>query len=252
MMPYTWFPVFIFFAGLFLGSFLNVILYRLWTHEQFLSGRSHCPHCRHPLSAKDLVPLVSFFLLQARCRYCHAPISPQYPLIEFATGALLALTAWHFGPGAAFLFAAVVTSFLIIIFTFDLFHRLILDVVSIPFALIGLATGLVLGRSVSSLLLGAGIGGGFFLLQILLSRGRWVGGGDAKFGVGMGFLLGWEHVLLALFLAYTSGAFFSAGLLLAKKAEPTSAVPFGVFLAPATYVALLWAEPILTFYDHLV
>lgn len=242
---------FAFLFGLFLGSFLNVVIYRLWTHEQFLTGRSHCPHCHHALEARDLIPLVSFVALRGRCRYCRKPISWQYPLVELVTGCALAFAAMVFGWSLAFFLVALVTLLLIVIFVFDVQHRLILDVVSVPFAVFAFLTGLAVGRSWLVLLIGAAAGGGFFLLQILISRGRWVGGGDAKFGVGMGLLLGWEQVLLALFLAYIVGALFASVLLLLRKANAHSAIPFGAFLAPATYVAMLWGAPLLHFYDTL-
>jgi prepilin signal peptidase PulO-like enzyme (type II secretory pathway) len=242
----------IFLFGLFFGSFLNVVINRLHTGEQFLKGRSHCPHCRHDLSSADLIPVISYLTLRGQCRYCHKHISPQYPLVEFATGIALAIAAAALGWGVPFLFAALATLFLVVLFVFDLKHHLILDVVSYPFAVLALIAGFLFGHTYLDILIGGVIGGGFFLAQILFSRGRWVGGGDAKLGIGMGFLLGWDGVLLALFLAYISGAIIGSILLLSRKATPRSAIPFGTFLTLATYIAMLWADPILLFYDHLV
>lgn len=237
--------------GLFLGSFLNVVVFRLHTGEQFLKGRSRCPHCTHELTAAELVPLVSFVIQRGRCRSCGRAISWQYPLVEFATAAALGLAAWVFGPTREFAITGIATLFLIVMFVYDLKHKLILDVVSIPFAAFAFAAGLLLGNALVHLLLGAAIGGGVFLVQILLSKGRWVGGGDLKLGVGMGLLLGWERVLYALFLAYIIGAAVGAVLLLARKVNAKSAIPFGTFLALGTYLVLLWGDAFARFFDAL-
>jgi leader peptidase (prepilin peptidase)/N-methyltransferase len=238
--------------GLFVGSFLNVVAYRLHTKEQFLRGRSRCPHCGHELSVADLVPLFSFLALRGRCRYCRAPISLQYLLVELATGLAFGLAVWRFGPGAEAFAACAASAFLIIIFVYDLRHHLILDAVSAPFAGVALLSGLVFGRGLLSLLAGAAIGAGVFLVQILLSRGAWVGWGDAKLGAGMGLLLGWNLVLVALFLAYAIGAVFSAGLLLARRATAKTQIAFGTFLTLGTFLALLWGDALVNFTDRLV
>ena len=133
-------PVFhlaIFLFGLAVGSFLNSIIYRLQTGESFLIGRSFCPYCRHQLGWQDLIPIFSFLILKGKCRYCQKPISWQYPLVEFTTGILFFLIFTYFPyDRLSFMynlfFYWIITSFLIIIFVYDLRHYIIPDKVIYP------------------------------------------------------------------------------------------------------------------------
>jgi len=102
------------------------------------------------------------------------------------------------------------------------------------------------------MLIGAAIGGGFFLAQFILSRGKWIGGGDIRLGVFMGVILGWQLTLVALFLAYIVGAIISVGLIAAKKKTLASKVPFGTYLTVTTFVSMFWGSQILNWYIHLI
>ena len=249
--------IIIFIFGLIVGSFLNAVIWRLHTGESFINGRSYCPECKHVLGFWDLVPVFSFVFLGGKCRYCHKKISWQYPLVELITGILFALVYFNLYLTVqatsyellvtliAYLFFA---SILIIIFVYDLKYYLILDVVTIPAIVVAFLVNLYLGLGFVNLLLGALIAGGFFWLQFVLSKGKWIGGGDIRLGVLMGLILGWKLVLVALFLAYIIGAVVGVGLLAYKKKEWGSQVPFGTFLSLATVIALLWGEIILNWY----
>lgn len=199
----------------------------------------------------DLIPLFSFILRKARCRYCRKKISWQYPLVELATGLIfLAFSIKYAYRPDLFIFIRdlVFASFLMIIFVYDLKWYLILDKVSIPAFIAALLFNLLLGYSVVNILLGVLIGGGFFLAQFLISKGKWVGGGDIRLGALMGAMLGWRFLLGALFLAYISGAIVGSALILMKKKEFSSSVPFGAFLAPATLIMLLAGGQIIKWY----
>ena len=142
---------------------------------------------------------------------------------------------------------------LIIIFVYDAKYQMILSGVVWAGAAIGLAFNFfVLQYSFFSLLIGVVVGGGFFLLQYLISKGRWVGGGDVRLGTMMGLWLGWPNVLAALFVAYVVGAISAIPLLVFKKKEMRSEIPFGTFLAVGTVVAMFWGNFLINWYGGLV
>ena len=234
--------------GLAIGSFLNVLIFR--THEDVpLTGRSKCLKCEEPIEGRDLIPVLSYFLLRGRCRSCEEEISWQYPAVEAATGILFAFLAATMTDPALFLRGVIFTIFLIIIFVYDLRYHYILDRFTLPAmilaAILNIASNAV---SVPSMLIGGAVIGGFFLIQHVVSKGKWVGGGDVRMGVVMGLMLGWQNGLVALFLAYALGAFVGIALILTRRLKMGSQVPFGTFLALGTFIALLWGQPILDWY----
>ncbi len=259
-------PTLIFFLGLAIGSFLNVVILRLPEQRSVARGRSHCPACGRTLAWYELIPLVSFMFLRARCRACHAPISWQYPIVEFSTG-LLFLTTWYTHQSLIsnlqspnFYFITQLLSYLfylsvlIVIFVQDLRWGIILDRVTVPAIIVTIGLQLLLSPTIPQLTtlgLGMLIGGGFFVLQYLLSRGRWIGGGDIRLGLLMGAMLGWQLVIVALMLAYVGGAVIALPLLLFRIKHFGDALPFGVFLVPATVVALFYGEAIIAWYFSL-
>ncbi len=243
--------VFVFIFGLALGSFLNVVINRLGSEKSALRGRSVCPHCRVLIAWYDNIPLISFIVLGARCRSCHQKISWQYPLVELGTAIALVLLYFRFDIMPTFWGYALFTAFLIIIFVYDLKTYLILDWVSVPAMGIAYIVNMLLGRDVVSLLLGAALGAGFFAAQFFLSRGRWVGDGDIRLGAVMGLMLGWQLLLVALFIAYVVGAAVGVVLLALRRKQASSQVPFGPFLTLATFVTLLYGQELLTWYVNV-
>lgn len=249
---------FIFVFGTIIGSFLNAVIWRLRTGETFLRGRSYCPVCRHVLGVMDLVPLLSYLVLLGRCRYCRKGISPRYPTIEAATGLLFLAFALQTGAryGDVFGWPAVLellrnwyfVSVLMIIFVYDLRYMLILRKVTAPAIALALAANLALGVAWQGLAIGCLIGWGFFMLQILVSKGRWVGGGDVWLGLLLGAMLGWPMVAIALFVAYVAGAVVGTLLLLCRKVGWKSQIPFGTFLAASSLVTLLAGDSLLAWY----
>lgn len=239
---------FAFIFGLIIGSFLNAWIWRLVVRKSIVRGRSECPECHHVLAAQDLVPVVSWLMLRGRCRYCHEKISWQYPLVELATAALFAYLAFLFGWSVLFVWLVVVSSLLLVIFVIDLRWSIIPDVVSIPLIFISALSLWLRPVTWLEVLTGGLVGGGFFLAQWLLSHGKWVGDGDIRLGVVMGLLLGWKLLVVALFLAYVVGAVWGVLLLLRHKKTLHSQLPFGTFLAAATWVCLLWGDHLLGWY----
>ena len=277
----------IFIVGLCVGSFLNCLIYRLRRQKTIL-GRSYCPHCKQPIAWYDNIPLISFILLKGECRHCKRPIAWQYPAVELATGILFVLAYINFQffpPQRDPAMAVTIFNFqtisdvqilkfqfiihnsklliqllrdwlfvciLIVVFIYDLRWQLILDKVTVPAIIVAFGLNLWLGMNWLNLLAAAGIGGGFFLAQYLISRGRWIGGGDIRLGGLMGLMLGWPQILTALILAYVSGAVVGVGLLLERKKQLSSRLPFGTFLSAATIAAMLWGENMLEWYLGII
>lgn len=249
------------FAGLAVGSFLNVVIGRLRSGERGWRSRSRCPDCHAVLRPFDLVPLFSFLLLRGRCRSCKKLISWQYPLVEFSTMALFLTAAFLRAPMIdsampmtflPLLRDAAFISFLTIVFVVDLRDMVVFDSVTLPAAGIAFLANLALGFDPISLLLAAAIGAGFFLLQYVVSRGRWIGGGDIRIGAMMGMMLGFPLIILALFAAYIVGALVALGLMAAGKAKWTGQMAFGTFLSVATVLALFFGQDAMNWYAVLL
>ncbi len=253
----------VFLFGLIIGSFLNCLIYRLEKRAEtekkackkgscaFFQGRSFCPHCRHTLSWRDLIPVLSFFLLRGKCRYCFQKISWQYPIVEIATG-LLFLLIFNFQFS---IFNFIIVPFLIIIFVYDLKHYIIPDKIIYPAIGIALIYNFqflfnqfsIFKLSILSALLAAG----FFLTIVMVTRGRGMGVGDIKLAFLMGLFLGFPNILLALFSAFLIGAIIGTGLIIFKNKTLKSEIPFGPFLVGGTLIALFWGEQIVNWYFNL-
>lgn len=243
----------IFLFGLAVGSFLNCVIYRLEKKKSFFKGRSYCPHCKHVLSWRDLVPLFSFLLLKRRCRHCQKKISWQYPLVELATGFLF-LSIVNFQNLIEICFLLLISCFLIVIFVYDLKYYIIPNKVIYPAIAIAFLYRLFefLKSGVYSPFVAAFAAAAFFLVIILISRGKWMGLGDVKLAFFMGLFLGYPNVLVALFLAFFIGAIIGVGLILAGKKTLKSEVPFGPFLIIGTFIALFWGEVLVNWYLNFI
>lgn len=245
--------VVIFFLGACVGSFINALVWRMATEKSIVFGRSQCTSCDALIAWYDLVPIASFFLLRGRCRACAKKISWQYPIVEVVMGALFVMTAIGAQFDVSLLLRWYFIASLAVIFLYDFRYRLIPLTVTLPATLIALISALVVQKQ-SILLYGGSllIGAGFFGVQYVVSRGRWIGVGDLFLGLMMGAILGYPLILLALFLAYISGAMISLILLVMKKVTIKSCVPFGPFLCAATIVTMLYGEKLMAWYFSLL
>ncbi len=247
------FGVISFIFGICVGSFLNAAIFRVHEGTSVAKGRSKCRSCELPLSAIDLIPVLSYLLLRGRCRRCKSAISWQYPLVELATGLLFILFFLKHQEFSLILIRDwIFVSFLMIIFVYDLHHMLILDRFTLPAMIVAIILNLWLGTTgASSMIFGALALGGFFYGQFALSQGKWVGGGDIRMGALMGLMLGLSQGLVALFLAYLLGAIVGVILLVLKKAQGKTALPFGTFLTLATAALLFLGDAPLEWYLSL-
>ena len=273
---------FIFIFGLIVGSFLNVVICRLKTKEEFFFSCSHCPHCKKNLKWFDLIPILSFISTFGKCRYCRKPISIQYPLVEVGTGILFLLFFWHlnFGFGLEqfgiiwildLIYLLFILCSLVVIFVYDLKHYIIPDKIVFPAIAVALIYKLFemfvnwdlrfiwdLGfgiwdfRILLYAIFSAIIASGFFFLIILISKGKWMGFGDVKLAFLMGLILGWPNILFALFLAFILGAAIGLILIGLKIKSIKSQIPFGPFLVAATIIMMLWGEIIKDIYFSLI
>jgi prepilin signal peptidase PulO-like enzyme (type II secretory pathway) len=252
---------FIFILGLGIGSFLNSVIYRLDKKESVFKGRSKCPKCRKKILWYDNIPLLSFFLLKGSCRNCQKKISWQYPLVEFFTAEIFLINSLiliNKGDLISFdllsiinlVSSFVISSFLIVIFVYDLKHYLILDKVVLPLAIFALVVNF-LNFSFVNLAIAGIIGLGFFLIQFIISKGKWIGSGDIRLGLAMGFILGFPKILIGLFFAYFIGSIVAVILIITTKKGFKSKVPFGPFLAIGTYLTMLFGDIVIRNYFHL-
>jgi leader peptidase (prepilin peptidase)/N-methyltransferase len=239
-------------GGLVIGSFLNVVAYRLPRHESLVSPGSHCPGCHTPIKPYDNLPVLGWLLLHGRCRSCHEPISARYPLVEALTAALAvaAVVVRHGTHDIAL--GLVLVAVLVPVALIDFEHRLIPNRILAPAALAALAIGLATRPSgvPEQLITGAAAAG--FLLVAALAYPRGMGMGDVKLAGVMGLFLG-RSVAVALLVGVLAGVVAGAVIMARVGVERgrKTAVPFGPFLALGGAVAVLAGPGLTHAYVHL-
>ena len=237
---------FTFFLGLAVGSFINVVIDRVPRGEG-VNGRSQCDHCGRTLAWYELIPLLSFVLQQRRSRCCGKVLSWQYPLIELIVGGVFVMVAMVL-PLRELPFFLPLAAGMIALFLIDLRHLLLPHRIVFPLMALMVVRFAFLPSSPVPFFL-AGIGAAaFFLLIILLTRGRGMGGGDVTLAGLIGLSLGWPGTLVALYVAFIVGGLCAAVLLLLKRKRVGQVVPFGPFLIVGWGVALVWGDLLWTLY----
>jgi leader peptidase (prepilin peptidase)/N-methyltransferase len=246
--------IFLFGVGAAIGSFLNVVIYRMpredgWRRQLgcLVAPGSHCPGCDKAIAWYDNVPLLGYVLLRGRCRSCGERISPRYPLVEGFTAALFVLAGWKFGFNWILLPSVIFISVLIAVFFIDLEHYIIPNIIVLPAALAGLALMIAVepGRWLELLIAGVASTAFFFLIAFVKPGG--MGMGDVKLAGMMGFYLG-KSVLVALFLGFLLGAVVGVAMIASGRKGRQSRVPFGPFLAIGGIVALFFGHGLLETY----
>ena len=231
-------------VGLAVGSFLNVVIYRLPRGESLFFPGSHCPHCGHALSALDNVPLVAWLAQRGKCRYCGASVSVRYPLVEMLCGALFALAVAQYGVTLTALAACIFGALLIAIAFIDLDHLLVLDGTTLAGAAIGLGFALAAHRLVLSLE-GAAAGVVIFGAIYVLTGRMGMGLGDVKLAGMLGTYLGYPGILVAAIASFVIGAILAVPVLVTRRRARRDALPFGPFLVTAALLAM-FAPGVLT------
>lgn len=252
--------VYVFILGLFIGSFLNVLIDRL-PREESIMGRSHCDECKHKLAWNDLLPIFSFLSVRGECRYCKTKFSYFYPFIELFTGKVFVLVTLYvfilnripLNTALPILSYETVVqlgvylffiSTCIVIFFADVKYQIIPDSMQVCFFLAALALHLLGGVTYIELIRTNVVAGILVMLPILLlfvgTKGKGMGFGDVKFAFNMGFLLGLLPGFFALYVAFIAGGIAGLYLLLLRKKKAKSHVAFGPYLLLGTLVAFFF------------
>lgn len=252
---FFYFATMVFFFGACVGSFLNVCIYRIPREESVVTPRSHCPHCDTMIAWYDNIPLLSYLSLGARCRHCHKIISPRYFLVEALTAALFLLVWLKYGFDARTPVYWLIMGGLVLGTFVDFDHMIIPDRVTIG----GIIAGLILSPLIPSLhgeatalggfvaaLVGFAAGGGILWLVgvfgKMIFRKDAMGFGDVKLLGGLGALLGWRAVLFIIMVSSILGSAVGIGLILARRKEWQSRVPYGPYLALAAVIWIVWGS----------
>lgn len=226
--------VFILLVGLVLGSFVNVLVWRI-PKGLTLLGRSFCPNCQRKISWFDNIPLFSFVLLGGKCRNCRKKISLRYPLIELLFGILAILLYLKFGLTLEFILYLLLSIILVSIFVIDLMHQIIPD--ELVFA--GIVMSVLFNLSFGNLFSGF-LAASFLLIIHLITKGKGMGLGDVKFAVLGGIIVGLNGVFHWLVLSFLTGAIAGCILILTKKSDLKSKIAFGPFLIIALIYEILF------------
>jgi leader peptidase (prepilin peptidase)/N-methyltransferase len=239
-----------FLLGTIIGSFANVCIYRLPWHRSLIFPASHCPHCQQSIRPQHNIPILSYLFLGGRCAYCQINIPWRYPFVELLCGLLYVFLYKQFGVSIIGVVLTTLATILLIVTFIDLDHQIIPDVITVP----GIAAGLLASSfltpiGVLNALIGTFLGGGLFFLVAVLSRGG-MGGGDIKLIAMIGAFLGWQAVLVTIFLSALLGACVGIFLILFKKKGRKDPVPFGPFLAMGAIMAMVWGTDLIYFYAH--
>lgn len=272
------FPACLVLFGLIVGSFLNVVIYRLpimmereWRAQcrellgqgadpddqtepfNLIVPRSRCPSCSRPITAAQNIPLISYILMRGRCACSEQRISLRYPLVELAGGLTAGVVAWHFGFGWQALFAAVFTWALIALSVIDLNTQLLPDAITLPMIWLGLLCNYFgLYTDLKSALLGA-VAGYLSLWLVyqsfkLLSGKEGMGFGDFKLLAMLGAWMGWQLLPVTIIFSSLVGAVVGVGLMVFRAHDRDVPIPFGPYLAGAGWIGLLWGSDITEFY----
>ncbi|KQV33251.1 A24 family peptidase [Massilia sp. Root335] len=257
--------------GLLIGSFLNVVVYRLpvmaqreldnyIAHEagkelphpdrfNLMVPRSACPHCGHRITALENIPIVSWLFLRGKCSACKAPISPRYPVVEAVTGLLSAVLIWHFGSGWLGLASLVFAYFLISMTLIDYDTKTLPDDLTYPLLWLGLLINLdgtivplrdaVIGAMAGYLSLWA-----VYWLFKLATGKEGMGYGDFKLLAALGAWMGWTMLPTIIILSSVVGAIVGIGLIVFARRDRNNPIPFGPYLAAAGMIALLYGTPL--------
>ena len=271
--------------GLIVGSFLNVVAFRLplmmqraWQAETAEADgspppdekrfdlawpRSHCPDCNHPISAIQNIPVLSYILLKGRCAHCKKAISLRYPVIEAFTALASVVVAWRFGATWATPAVLVMTWFLVAMSLIDLDHKLLPDSMTLPLLWIGMLLALVeiggapilAGLDIRSSVIGAAAGylslWTVYQLFKLVTGKEGMGYGDFKLLAALGAWLGWQLLPLVIVLSAVVGSVVGVSLILTGRRSSQAQIPFGPYLAGAGWLALLYGRDIMAWYLNL-
>jgi leader peptidase (prepilin peptidase)/N-methyltransferase len=244
--------------GALVGSFLNVVIFRLPDESQsVIFPASHCPECQTKLRWFENIPVLSWLALRGKCRTCKAPISLQYPVVELSMALLSGALYRQFGPAFAAIYYFFFVAALLAVIFIDLHHQIIPDKISLPGIGIGFL-GSFFNPYVTwqeaglGLLIGGGILYGVAFGYALLTGKDGMGGGDIKLLAMIGAFLGWQSLLYIVFASSLSGSIIGGAALLVQKKDRQTRIPFGPFLSLAALSWLFFQDGILTVWQWYI
>ena len=249
--------ILVFFIGICLGSFANVCIYRLPKNKQIITGRSFCPKCKKTIKWLDNIPLISFLLLNGKCRKCRKPISLKYFIIELITGIGFLLIYLNFNNYLTIIFLSVLFLLYLIIFFIDLKHFIIPDGLNFGIMALAIFKNFLPNFNASFIhdINQSIIGGivGYLSIWIIIYFYRVIkkiegmGLGDAKLMTGIGLLFGWQSIPFVLFISAVLGLIFATPSLINKKKNLRSKIPFGPFIITASFIYFLYGDFLYSF-----
>lgn len=269
----------LFVLGAAVGSFLNVVIYRLpimmqreWRQDclEFLeqpdatepekfnlsTPRSRCSNCGHQITVLENIPIVSYLLLGGKCSECKTRISLQYPMVELLTALLSVVVGWHFGVSPQAAAALLLTWCLIAASGIDIGHKLLPDSITLPLLWLGILLALFnvfinLETSVIGVMAGYLSLWSVFILFKLVTGKEGMGYGDFKLLAMLGAWLGWKPLFVVILTSSAVGAAVGITLIALKKTERSTQIPFGPYLAAAGWLTLIWGDELMHFYNSL-
>ena len=237
--------LYIFFTavGAVVGSFLNVLIFRIPEGQSIVLPSSHCPKCGHAVRVYDNIPIISYLILRGKCRDCHEKISVQYPVVEAITALISLFLFLKFGLSFKYLSSFIFTCALITITFIDLRHQIIPDVISLPgipvfFLLAVFFMNLTIWESLLGILIGGGCLFAIAFTYEIITKREGMGGGDIKLLAMLGAFLGWKSLFFILFVSSLLGAVIGVSAMIIKGQDMKYAVPFGPFLSIAAVLYL--------------
>jgi leader peptidase (prepilin peptidase)/N-methyltransferase len=238
--------------GALIGSFLNVVIYRLPLGTSIVWPSSACPHCARELSWYENIPVASFVVLGGRCRTCGARIGLQYPVVEALTALMFGAAWWYYGPGPLLASRLIFGVALLVLFVIDLEHHLLPNAITLPGIVVGFGFSVFTEPGWRSSLVGILVGGGVLWsiaeAYYRIRHEEGLGMGDVKMLAMIGAFLGWQLTLLTLMMASLGGTVIGLGLIVTGRGGMKYALPFGTFLALGAAVAATVGPAILSWY----
>jgi len=244
-------------AGLIVGSFANVCIHRIPQRRSVVTPRSSCPHCDAPIRAWENVPILSYLALRGRCRACRAPIALRYPLVEAANGAMYFALARPMGPTPQAVVAMALVTALLVLSLIDYDHHLLPDLITLPGIALGLAASVLPGPPTPLGAAAAAAAGYLALFAVAKAYERTrgiegLGQGDWKMTAMLGAFLGWEKLLLTVFVATLAGTLVGLGLMAFGGRSSRHPLPLGTFLGLAGIAVVFAGQPVLDWYRGLL
>jgi leader peptidase (prepilin peptidase)/N-methyltransferase len=265
--------IFAFLFGAIVGSFLNVCIYRIPLGTSLISPSSRCPQCKTPIKTYDNIPILSYFLLGGKCRYCRTPISASYPLVESMMALFSVVLILKFGLSPSFFIYFILISSLVVVSFIDLDHRIIPDKISLPGIILGFLASFMkpvegqydflvlyvfgavkgaLNMATLDSILGIFIGGGLLYAVAVLfywvTKKEGMGGGDIKLLAMIGAFLGWSSTLFTILVSSLIGSIVGVVIMVATRADSKYAIPFGPFLSMGAVIYLFFGREIIRWY----